>query len=79
MRSNRSFPLVACISPQWFRQYQVLLNLLSNAVKYNCYQGRVVIKSKIIDQQRLRIFISDTGEGISEDQINDHPLFPVLN
>lgn len=52
------------------RLTQVFLNILSNAVKYNCKQGRVTIESEIIDKQRLRISVTDTGQGLSEESIN---------
>jgi len=51
------------------RLKQVLLNLLSNAIKYNCCQGRVSLNSEVINEQHLRIIITDTGEGISEDEL----------
>jgi signal transduction histidine kinase len=52
------------------RLKQVLVNLLSNAVKYNRYHGRVTLDSKIINNQRLRISVTDTGKGLSEDDIS---------
>lgn len=52
------------------RLKQVLLNLLTNAVKYNIDNGTVTLDSEIIDKQRLRISITDTGEGLSEGDIN---------
>ena len=48
------------------RLKQVLLNLLSNAVKYNSVNGTITIEGEIINKQRLRISITDTGEGLSE-------------
>jgi signal transduction histidine kinase len=47
----------------------VLLNLLSNAVKYNNENGRITLNCEIIDKQRLRICVSDTGDGLSETEI----------
>ncbi|MFK5950853.1 MAG: ATP-binding protein [Methylococcales bacterium] len=45
---------------------QVLLNLLSNAVKYNRDNGgSITLDSEIIDTQRLRISVTDTGKGLS--------------
>jgi len=52
------------------RLKQVLLNLLSNAVKYNCDQGRITIDSELIAEQRLRINITDTGKGLTEEEIS---------
>jgi len=51
------------------RLKQILLNLLSNAVKYNSESGCIIIDSEIIDSQRLRISITDSGDGLSEDEI----------
>jgi len=51
------------------RLKQVFLNLLSNAVKYNCENGQIKIECDNIDDQRLRISISDTGLGLSNDAI----------
>lgn len=49
------------------RLKQVLLNLISNAIKYNIEGGTVTLSIKK-DVQKVRIMISDTGPGISEDQ-----------
>jgi len=51
------------------RLKQILLNLLSNAVKYNSESGCIIIDSETIDSQRLRISITDSGDGLSEDEI----------
>jgi len=51
------------------RLKQVLLNLLSNAIKYNCCQGRISLNSEVIDEQYLRIIVTDTGEGITEEEL----------
>ena len=51
------------------RLKQVLVNLLSNAVKYNRYHGRITLDSEILKKQRLRISVTDTGEGLTEDDI----------
>lgn len=52
------------------RLKQVILNLLSNAVKYNRDHGSITLHSEIINKQRLRISVTDTGEGLSEDDIS---------
>jgi signal transduction histidine kinase len=49
---------------------QVLLNLISNAIKYNRTAGSVTIATKLIQPQRLRISITDTGNGLSKEQID---------
>jgi len=51
------------------RLKQVLLNLLSNAVKYNRDQGQIRLDSEIIDNKRLRICVTDTGEGLAEQDL----------
>ena len=51
------------------RLKQVLLNLLSNAVKYNRDNGTITLDSEIVENQRLRISITDTGEGLSKEDI----------
>jgi len=45
---------------------QILLNLIGNAIKYNKDNGLVSIEWTLIDHERLKISISDTGLGISE-------------
>ena len=54
---------------------QVLLNLLNNAIKYNREGGTIVVKSEtkapnISGVVHLRISISDTGYGISPEDIS---------
>jgi len=51
------------------RLKQVLLNLLSNAVKYNHQGGRVTASLSIVDNERVRIAITDTGLGIEAQDI----------
>jgi signal transduction histidine kinase len=48
---------------------QVLLNLLANAIKYNRVNGRVTIECPNEAEKNIRIVISDTGYGISEDKL----------
>ena len=50
------------------RLRQVLLNLLSNAVKYNSENGKLIIACEAVDGDRLRISITDTGNGLSSEQ-----------
>lgn len=51
------------------RLKQILLNLLSNAVKYNRDNGRITLTSEVVDNNRLRISVVDSGEGLSEKSI----------
>ena len=43
--------------------------MLSNAVKYNSEKGCITLDCKIIDQQRIRLCITDTGDGLTEAEI----------
>jgi len=51
------------------RLQQVLLNLLSNAVKYNRLGGTVALSCEPSSSTRLRIKVSDTGNGIPQEQL----------
>jgi PAS domain S-box-containing protein len=51
------------------RLKQVLLNLLSNAIKYNHDNGTVTITAEVIEA-RLRIYVTDTGAGLTQAQID---------
>jgi signal transduction histidine kinase/ActR/RegA family two-component response regulator len=51
------------------RLQQVLLNLLSNAVKYNRRGGSVAVSCEREGTVRLRIKVTDTGNGIPESQL----------
>ena len=52
------------------RLKQVMLNLLSNAVKYNNDNGYITLNSELVGENHLRILITDSGDGISQDDIN---------
>ena len=45
---------------------QVILNLLQNAVKYNRDDGTISVRAAVIDGDKVRVTISDTGKGIAE-------------
>ncbi len=51
------------------RLKQVILNILSNAVKYNHFNGKIIVDSKLLVNNRLRIRITDNGDGLSEKDI----------
>ena len=55
---------------------QVLLNLLSNACKYNTENGHVNVHCEV-GSGKARVFISDTGKGLSESDQRD--LFTPFN
>ncbi|CAA9888761.1 Histidine kinase [Candidatus Methylobacter favarea] len=59
------------------RMKQVLINLLSNAIKYNREQGKVEVKCSVISPERIRISITDTGEGITPEMLGQ--LFQPFN
>jgi PAS domain S-box-containing protein len=62
--------LVPCfVGADRTRLKQVVINLLSNAVKYNREGGSVDITCSMRPQQRLRISVQDTGEGLTPEQI----------
>lgn len=50
------------------RLKQAILNLLSNATKYNKQDGNIILSS-IVQNDLLRLSITDTGPGISNDNI----------
>lgn len=50
------------------RLKEVIVNILSNAVKYNVDNGLISISYKNIENNKIRICISDTGKGLSEDE-----------
>jgi len=51
------------------RLQQVLLNLLSNGVKYNRAGGTVTVACVEVGGGRLRIDVTDTGQGIAPDKL----------
>lgn len=55
------------LNTDYLRLKQVLLNLLSNAVKYNRKNGSISFVCEETSANIIRISISDTGDGISED------------
>ncbi len=59
------------------RLKQVLINLLSNAIKYNRPDGTVVVGCDTTIKGRIRISVTDTGQGLSPDQLRQ--LFQPFN
>ncbi|HEX8833899.1 MAG TPA: ATP-binding protein, partial [Abditibacteriaceae bacterium] len=49
------------------RLKQVLLNLMSNAIKYNRVGGKVRLSSALVETERVRFEVADTGPGIPLD------------
>ncbi|PCI09085.1 MAG: hypothetical protein COB77_00935 [Gammaproteobacteria bacterium] len=59
------------------RLKQVLLNLLSNAIKYNKYNGSVNVRAITKENGTVRIYVADTGKGISKELLPD--IFQAFN
>jgi two-component system, OmpR family, phosphate regulon sensor histidine kinase PhoR len=49
--------------------YEVLANLLENAIKFTPSGGRVQIGAQVLDEQHIKVRVSDTGCGISEEHL----------
>jgi signal transduction histidine kinase len=61
----------AVLEGDGFRLKQILINLLSNAIKYTL-SGGVTVNATLADGDgTLRVDVTDTGLGISEDQQNN--------
>ena len=59
------------------RVKQVLINLLSNAIKYNKAGGTVVVDYIASAPERIRIYVKDTGEGLTPEKLAQ--LFQPFN
>lgn len=49
---------------------QVLMNLLLNAIKYNRLNGSVKISYELVEGNRLRVNVTDTGYGLDKKQLS---------
>ena len=58
------------VTADFTRLKQVMLNLLSNAVKYNSDNGSITIDYLIVEDKRLLIRITDTGNGLTNDEVD---------
>lgn len=58
------------ISVDSIRFKQVLMNLISNAIKYNRVNGSVKINYQIVEGNRLRVSVIDTGYGLGKEQLS---------
>jgi len=59
------------------RLKQIIINLLSNAIKYNKEHGTVGVTCAETSPNRIRISVSDTGEGLSSEKLAQ--LFQPFN
>jgi signal transduction histidine kinase/ActR/RegA family two-component response regulator len=59
------------------RVKQVIINLLSNAIKYNRADGAVIVRCAMVDGNRVRVSVSDTGNGLAPEQLAQ--LFQPFN
>ncbi|MEZ4537173.1 MAG: ATP-binding protein [Cyanobacteriota/Melainabacteria group bacterium] len=53
------------------RLVQVLINFLSNAIKFSAANSSIVIKTEALDEDRVRISVTDKGRGIPEEKLGD--------
>lgn len=60
-----------CVFVDQMRFKQVLLNVLSNAVKYNNRDGKIIIECTENDKNMLCLSISDTGDGLTINQLKN--------
>ena len=51
------------------RLKQVFINIISNAIKYNHENGKVIISALGVAENKVRVSISDTGTGLTNEQI----------
>jgi len=51
------------------RLRQIMMNLLSNAVKFTD-AGAVVVASELLDEQNVRVIVTDTGIGVAPHHID---------
>jgi PAS domain S-box-containing protein len=59
------------------RVKQVMINLLSNAIKYNRPGGMVTVRCLAVGDNRVRVYVKDTGAGLAPAQIAQ--LFQPFN
>ncbi|MDP2224029.1 PAS domain S-box protein [Nitrosomonas sp.] len=75
-----TFPQFDCpyfVKADRTRVKQILINLLSNSIKYNRVDGTVAVNYSANTAERIRISITDTGEGLSGENLSQ--LFQPFN
>jgi len=75
-----TFPQFDCpyfVKADRTRVKQILINLLSNSIKYNRADGTVAVNYSANTAERIRISITDTGEGLSVENLAQ--LFQPFN
>jgi signal transduction histidine kinase/ActR/RegA family two-component response regulator len=73
---NRQIQIVDCsqkagdlvVRGDYTRTKQCLLNLMSNAIKYNWDRGTVMVDVRPVENDRVRISVTDSGPGIPEER-----------
>ena len=71
------FSIPCFVSADRARLKQILINLLSNSIKYNVKQGTIEVKWTESTPGRIRVSISDSGVGLSFEQMQQ--LFQPFN
>ena len=56
------------INADFLRLKEVILNLMTNAAKYNKKHGDIVVETQEVEDKWLRVSITDSGSGISEEK-----------
>jgi PAS domain S-box-containing protein len=74
-RFDHETPL--CVNADRTRLKQIVINLLSNAIKYNKEQGTVIVACAVSAPGRIRIGVTDTGEGLPPEKLAQ--LFQPFN
>ena len=59
---------VTLVSVDKTRLKEVVVNILTNAIKYNVDNGLISIGYRAIEKGQIRIYVSDTGKGLSEEE-----------
>lgn len=65
--NNINLEKTVAVTADYKRLRQVLINLLSNGIKYNKPQGEVTLSHQM-KGSHIRIYVTDTGEGIPADR-----------